>query len=236
MRLRPGRPLLIHPPEPLQPLPPHTGLWVKTSGSVTTNTATLLTTSRRVVLQPLTESEQRSLAVAMATHDAARCSTSVRLCLRAVWKKGGAATPLLNVRQTWNVDVRVDVDVQCHPVGHTIDKNSLENEKKNGIFFQNWKIIDQLPACWCWEWGILYWFQKTKNSALTWWSICPHRVICYVYAHVYVYILCLPNLSISKAHSWCWGWISEKILGVLSFIDVDPNEASSEHRFAFTWL
>ncbi len=36
-----------------------------------------------------------------------------------------SSNTISQVRQTWNVDVRVDVDVKSHPAGHTTDKKTL---------------------------------------------------------------------------------------------------------------
>ena len=109
--------------------------------------------------------------------------------------------PISQVRQTWNVDVRVAVDVQSHPAGYTTDKNTI-------FVFVGWTKTLYLLQYYYFvllkNIRKMFFSNQTQNilktNSSTLWSICPQGVKFYAYAHVYVYVSCLPNLPIGSGH------------------------------------
>ncbi len=109
--------------------------------------------------------------------------------------------PNSQVRQTWNVDVRVAVDVQSHPAGYTTDKNTI-------FVFVGWTKTLYLLQYYYFvllkNIRKMFFSNQTQNilktNSSTLWSICPQGVKFYAYAHVYVYVSCLPNLPIGSGH------------------------------------
>ena len=100
------------------------------------------------------------------------------------------------VRQTRNVDIGVNVDIQSHPAEQSTDKNYMspfmKQPTENNFCSICWFLHKNMLKD---TFVLLFLNFKFHICVSILWSVCPHRVNFYVYVYVYVNVSCLPNLA-----------------------------------------